>query len=281
MNVSQLLAGKYIIAVSGGIDSVVLLDYLYRYQKNVELIVAHFDHGIREDAQEDAAFVRKITQRYDLQYEVSKGELGVDASEEVAREARYEFLRKVKQKHDADGIITAHHANDVVETMIINLTRGTGWRGLCSLKNTKELHRPLLQTLKSEILHYAKEEKLTWREDSTNNEIKYLRNNVRHNIMPYVDIKEWLALYEKQIDLQRDIDSEIRKLASKKRYDFIMLPQAVALEILRENFHITRPQALHLLLSIKTGREASIVEIAKGKRITLTRDSFIVHQESS
>ncbi len=276
MNVSQLLSGKYIIAVSGGVDSVVLLDYISRYQKDVELIVAHFDHGIREDTADDVAFVTKLAKQYGVPYEIQKGELGVGASEEMARIARYHFLRDMKEKHTAQGIITAHHANDVVETMILNLIRGTGWRGLCSLRNTEELHRPLLQTPKSDILTYAEKEGLSWREDSTNRDMKYLRNNIRQNIMPRVDLKPWLELFNKQLKLRNDIDIEVKNISSRKRYDFIMWPQAVALEVLRKEINITRPQAMQTLLGIKTGREGNVIEIAKDKKITLTRDSFIV-----
>lgn len=276
MNVSQLSSGKYIIAVSGGIDSVVLLDYLHRTQPEIDLVVAHVDHGIRQDSEEDGKFVSELAKLYQLPYETKRAELGPEASEEVARNVRYDFLREVRQKYEAKGIITAHHANDVVETMIINIVRGTGWRGLCSLRSTNELYRPLLSVVKAEIQNYAQQKQLSWREDTTNTDRKYLRNEVRQSIMPHIDIGVWMKLYNQQVALLDDIDQEISRMVSRKRYDFIMWPEEVALEILRKEFNITRPQASRLLLGIKVGNIGNTIEISRGQVLTLTRDSFVV-----
>jgi tRNA(Ile)-lysidine synthetase-like protein len=128
----QLPKGRYVVAVSGGVDSVVLLDALSKLP-NLELVVAHLDHGIREDSIEDRRFVASLAASYGLVFEYGEGRLGSGASEATAREARYNFLRGVKMKHDAKAIITAHHQDDLIETAILNMLRGTGRKGLTSL----------------------------------------------------------------------------------------------------------------------------------------------------
>ncbi|MHB8136206.1 MAG: tRNA lysidine(34) synthetase TilS [Anaerolineaceae bacterium] len=176
---------KYVVAVSGGVDSVVLLDMLINnnlpaiYQlpfTNYQLIVAHFDHGIRDDSKSDAIFVAKLAEQYKLPFETKREELGKGASEEEARDRRYKFLRSVAKKYDAK-LVTAHHADDVIETILINIMRGTGWRGLAAIDS--DIVRPLTDMLKSEIIDYAIKNKLNWREDSTNKQNVYLRNRIR------------------------------------------------------------------------------------------------------
>ncbi len=186
------------MAVSGGVDSVVLLDLLvsnFKLQTSkFKLVVAHFDHGIRTDASTDRKFVQALAKKYDLPFEYSEGRLGPQASEALAREKRYEFLRSVRKKYKAKAIITAHHEDDLLETAIINLLRGTGRRGLSSLSSNPEIKRPLLGFSKKEILSYARKSKLNWREDPTNRDEKYLRNWVRHNIIPVLTSQQRKAL---------------------------------------------------------------------------------------
>src|SRR5437764_343012 len=124
--------GKYVVAVSGGVDSVALLDMLAR-SDDLKLVVAHFDHGIRKDSAKDRKFVEDLAKNYDLPFVYEEGHLGSGTSEAVARGARYDFLHRVKKSHGAQAIITAHHQDDVLETAIINLLRGTGRKGLTSL----------------------------------------------------------------------------------------------------------------------------------------------------
>lgn len=175
----QLLApGKYIVAVSGGVDSVVLLDMLHK-NAQLDLIVAHVDHGIRGDSSEDADFVAALANLRGLPYESTELSLGALASEDTARCYRYDFLHEVCAKHKAAAIVTAHHQDDRIETAAINTLRGTMRKGLVSLKSTDSIKRPLLDLTKDQIWRYAVEHKLEWREDSTNNTMDYLRNRVR------------------------------------------------------------------------------------------------------
>ncbi|MBP7760388.1 tRNA lysidine(34) synthetase TilS [Candidatus Saccharibacteria bacterium] len=207
----------YIVAVSGGIDSVVLLDMLCRSEEGREkreacYVVAHVDHGIRDDSHDDALFVGRLAQRYGLVYESTQLRLGARASEESARDARYQFLNEVKKRHKAEAIVTAHHQDDVLETMIINLIRGTGWRGLCSLREHSGMLRPLLTMSKADVVRYAIGHELEWRDDSTNDDPRYLRNYIRHTIMRALQPdqrRELVRLYQSQAVLVDEIDTDI------------------------------------------------------------------------
>lgn len=231
----------YVVAVSGGVDSVALLHILHG-TPGVQLIVAHYDHGIREDSAADREFVEYLAKLYDVAFAYDEGRLGAGASEAAAREARYAFLRRVKAASGAQAIVTAHHEDDVFETAIINLLRGTGRKGLSSLNSTDELYRPLLTTPKKNLLAYARAHKLQWREDSTNASDDYLRNYVRHHILPKFDDAACDRL-RKLIATTRETNVQIDQMLAEQlhlqpdydvldRHWFIMLPHAVAREII-------------------------------------------------
>lgn len=270
----------YVVAVSGGVDSVVLLDQLAR-RAQARLIVAHVDHGIRENSAEDAAFVATCAKMYVLPFESIRLELGRGASEEKAREARWEFLRRIQRLHQADAIVTAHHADDVVETMIINLLRGTGWRGIASLRETGEIKRPLLTTRKHELVEYTRAHELQWREDETNRDTRYLRNHVRHDIMPRCNDAQFSALfnlYRQQVDLRAEIEREVAALSpALRRYCFVMWPDEVACEVLRAMVGaLTRQELARLLLFVRTARSAKCLELSNGKTVRVDTREFIV-----
>jgi tRNA(Ile)-lysidine synthase len=234
----------YIVAVSGGVDSVVLLHKLVSRYSNDDTvrpryIVAHFDHGIRPDSRSDAEFVQSLANQYDVEFELGEGKLGPNASEAVARDARYAFLRSIKSKYHADRIITAHHQDDVLETMVLNMIRGTGPRGLSPMNNQIDILRPLINRTKIELIDYANEFHLVWREDSTNTDEKYMRNYIRKNMMPKLEsARENFLEINKTIEkLYHDIDMRIATMLPKQnilsRVWFVGLPYAVQKEIMR------------------------------------------------
>lgn len=236
----------YIVAVSGGVDSVVLLHKIIANVdktstlsiKTPKYVIAHFDHGIRSDSNLDAEFVAKLAEKYGLEFELGKGNLGVEASEAQARRARYNFLRSVKEKHKASKIITAHHQDDVLESMVINIVRGTGPRGLSPM-STKDILRPLINSRKEDLIKYAKEKNLIWREDSTNTDEKYLRNKLRKKVMPKLDKsrQELLGINKKAESLYQDIDIRLSGMLPKNnslsRSRFVLLPYLVQKELMR------------------------------------------------
>lgn len=282
---------KYIVAVSGGVDSVALLHMLYEMQRNqphLELVVAHADHGIREDSASDKELVENLAERYGLPFVCAELGLPSDCSEEVARAERYKWLEKMQREYRADAVVTAHHQDDQIETIMINLLRGTGWRGLASLRTTDERFRPLLDLPKAHLVRYAIDHDLEWREDSTNDDVRYLRNYIRQGYMgrlPLATRQQLSGLAAKQRRLRDDIETEIavvlesvRDEVGLHRYNLIMLPDAVALEVLRlatkgevEPTHLRR-----LLHFVKTGRQGAVLNLGKGRNALLTKRSLIV-----
>ena len=265
---------NYLVAVSGGVDSVVLLDTLVK-EGGHDLAVAHFDHGIREDSAEDARFVARLAEKYGLPYEMKREELGSNASEEVARTRRYAFLREAAKKHDAI-IATAHHVNDIAETIAVNVTRGTGWRGVAVLAS--DVYRPLLAMTKHEIIAYAETNGLDWREDSTNASDAYLRNRLRRKFKSEDVVWQLAALRASQVLLRDEIDSESRRLLGGmngvySRYFFTHIDAVVAVELLRAlavdslGHSLIRPQLERALLAIKTARPGSSFPFGSGQLI--------------
>jgi tRNA(Ile)-lysidine synthetase-like protein len=239
MNIS-VKPGKHVVAVSGGVDSMVLLHMLHA-MPGLQLIVAHFDHGIRADSAADRNLVEQTAHQYNLPFVYEGAELGTGASEATARQARYDFLERVRQQNNADAIITAHHQDDLIETAIINMLRGTGRKGLSSLASAGDLLRPLLDSTKQEMYDYAKEHQLEWHEDSTNTADDYLRNYIRHHLLPRFTAAERdkLLAYIKKAQATNPLIDELLLQTmgldiSKKvdRGQFIMLPFDVSCELM-------------------------------------------------
>jgi tRNA(Ile)-lysidine synthetase-like protein len=278
---------KYLVAVSGGVDSVALLDMLVK-RGGHQLIVAHFDHGMRPDSAADARFVEALAGRYKVPFATKREELGKNASEATARAHRYAFLHSEAEKTGAI-IVTAHHLNDLVETVAINLRRGTGWQGLAVL-GSLNIVRPLITMTKEELRDYALRQRLEWVEDSTNNEQKYLRNKLRAftSLLSDETQQKLLALRNKQVKLRDDIDKEATRFLKSgreyNRYFFIVIEPEVALLLLRRAVECvtrkapTRPQAMRALLAIKTARAGSTAQIGEGVLLRFTATVFIVEQ---
>ncbi|MDB5179667.1 MAG: hypothetical protein JWN12_299 [Candidatus Saccharibacteria bacterium] len=268
----------YIVAVSGGVDSIALLHMLTQTTDH-EIVVAHFDHGTRDDSAEDATFVGGLAAEYGFQFETLREELGPNTSEEIARNRRYAFLRDIAKKYNG-RIMTAHHADDVVETIAINFHRGTGWRGLAVLDS--DILRPLLLLTKADLIEYAEQRKLSWREDSTNASDKYLRNRLRRlarDLDPDTK-RELLALRSQQLESKRWIDQGIAELVGSgpnySRYFFTHIPSQVAIECLRyvTTAKLTRPQLERALLAIKTASPKSSYQAGSGLAFDFTTRNF-------
>jgi tRNA(Ile)-lysidine synthase len=232
--------GKYVVAVSGGVDSIVLLDLLNQNPK-LELMVAHYDHGIRKDSNKDRVLVEKMAKKYGNELYYEAGKLGPDTAEALARSKRYEFLNSVKKKTKSLSVITAHHQDDLIETAIINLLRGTNRHGLSSMYS-KDIIRPLLPYPKQDLVTYATTHNLAWHEDSTNTDSKYLRNYIRQEIIPKFTVKErdnLLSIIKEsngsnqQIDIiLSDLISDNSKNGQISRDWFISLPHNIAREVM-------------------------------------------------
>ena len=174
-----------IAAVSGGADSVALVFALYLLKDSlgISLEAAHFNHGLRgEESDRDAAFVRTLCGRYDIPlhlggYQVTAGEKGLEAA---ARDARYGFFSTLSGK-----IATAHTADDNAETVLMHLVRGTGLKGLGGISPVRgNVIRPMLEITRAEVLTFLEEYHLSFVEDSSNSTDAFLRNRLRHHVMP-------------------------------------------------------------------------------------------------
>lgn len=279
----QLLSkGKYIIAVSGGVDSIALLNMLtVNKLSNLELIVAHFDHGIRPDSHKDKELVKRTAEKYGLKFESESGKLGPNASEEVARAARYKFLESARQRHRADAIVTAHHQDDVLETVIINVLRGTGRRGLSSLKSEDKLLRPLLGYTKQELLDYAVKQKLDWREDATNNDTAYLRNYIRQAIIPKLSDaqkKQLMTIYETahSVNIKLDILLDGLMSGNKNWLDkklLLSLPHVVAKELIAHWLRRNNRRDFDSKIIERIAVDAK--RLQAGKRIPVYQNAYI------
>ena len=278
------------VAVSGGVDSVVLLDLLRMYP-GVKLVVAHFDHGIRPDSGRDREFVQHLAARHNLPFVYDRAELGKDASEAQARTARYKFLNKVREASAADAIITAHHQDDVLETALINLLRGTGRKGLSSLKSTDDMVRPLLHATKAEVRDYARRHHLTWREDSTNEDTKYLRNHIRHNIVPQFSASDRAKLVEVTARMH-EINNELDNWFSSElkpelvREWFALLPHDVAKEVMAawlrlHGIHDFDKKMLErITVAAKVSAPNRVIDVANGKIIHVGKTNLALsHNE--
>ncbi len=179
---------KFLLAISGGVDSMVLLNLFAK--SNLQFQVAHLNYGLRgTDSEEDQQLVEKICKKYQIPfhlYEVSEiDNKPKNSIQDWARNLRYDFFRKIQQEQNLDFIVTAHHLNDEVETFIINLSKASGIKGLSGIPvNQNAILRPLLGFSKDEIYDFAKENKIEFREDLSNQKSDYLRNKIRNEIVP-------------------------------------------------------------------------------------------------
>lgn len=195
---------RIVVGVSGGADSVCLLLLLLEYQKKVSfrLAVVHVNHGIREEAREDAAYVGRLCREYSLPFFLYERSVPAIAKreklsmEEAGRKVRYEAFEEAltawnSKENEADStgrIAVAHHSMDSAETMLFNLFRGTGIRGLAGIRPIRgKIIRPLLCLSRDEIELYLRQRNISWCIDSTNEEDTYTRNKIRNQLFPYVE----------------------------------------------------------------------------------------------
>lgn len=180
----------FILAVSGGADSISLL-HAFKYL-NLRILALHCNFSLRgKESDMDEQFVKRFCDSYGIDHSVKKFNTLAYAREKslsiemAARELRYDWFREMKKKKKMDYIVVAHHADDVAETLLINLCRGTGIKGLTGIKPVNgDILRPLLECSRADILRYIEAHQLGFRTDSTNNSLDYLRNKIRHQVIP-------------------------------------------------------------------------------------------------
>lgn len=282
------LSGKYVLAISGGVDSVTLLDLVIKGTLDKSnIIIAHVDHGIREDSYQDLNLVKDLAQKYNLTFHYKVLELGPNTSEDKARNYRYSFLNSVMSQTKAKSLITAHHQDDLIETILINLIRGTNRKGLTSLSSNDQIYRPMLAYSKKEIIDYAKKNKLKWREDSTNTNTDYLRNHLRLNVlknMSKLDRQKIININKNQKDLNNQIDSILENIYSQKinqnkldrlwfnTIDFKTQKEILSHWLRRSGLkEFNAKQIERTVNSLKTASPGAIIEVSKGYNFDIDR----------
>lgn len=204
IDVKQFKKQHVTVALSGGGDSVALLHYLKMH--NIELAAVHIHHGIRQkEADADAAFVQELCAKWQIPLFLKKfavptlarqNKIGV---EEMGRKVRYGVFHELL-KGQTDTIVTAHHSGDFVESVLCNLFRGSGLKGMQGIASTLwggKIVRPMLQVSKREILAYLQKNQLEWREDSSNQDVQYTRNFIRQSVLK--DVERYFPQYDKKI----------------------------------------------------------------------------------
>jgi len=312
---------KIVLGVSGGADSIALLYALHELRDHdLELIVAHLNHGLRGDeAERDARFVEQVAQSLNLPFEYKEvntlqfKEERQLSIEEAGRILRYEFFTDVFTKFTADKIATAHTLDDQAETVLMRLFRGSGLRGLSGIPPVSgNIIRPLIETRRSEIEDFLNSSGIKWVEDSTNKEAVFLRNKIRLDLLP--ELKNYNPQIHTTLARTADIlriDQDFIKISGMKEYKKICSPmgseiisdlgkykklhQAIRFFILRHSLetvkqningislrHITA--ADEFLLSESTSGEIEFpgeITIAKGYDYFLVTSKFEISKKFS
>jgi len=211
---------KTLLTVSGGVDSVVMCDLFYK--AGFPFAIAHCNFQLRGDESDaDEKFVKDLGKKYNVEVYTIKFDTGKYAAEKkistqlAARELRYEWFEKLRTDNDFQLIATAHHLNDNIETIIYNLAKGTGIRGLRGIPVRQgNIVRPILFASREEIETFQKEQGLEFREDSSNQSDKYSRNKIRHHIIPL--LKEINPSLENTFAEKIDLFTELEELYEKK-----------------------------------------------------------------
>jgi tRNA(Ile)-lysidine synthase len=214
--------------------------------RGLRLVAAHLDHGLRPDSPEDADFCRSLCGRLEVPLHAAAADVSARARrergglEQAARRERYAFLLRVREETGAAAIAVAHTRDDQAETFLMRLLRGAGATGLGGMRpRVGHVIRPLLGVSREEVLAHLRDRGLGWREDPTNRDLRYLRNRVRHELLPYLEarfnpaLREGLArtaglLAEDAAHLRREADALLERIARAEGARVVLDPSALA-----------------------------------------------------
>lgn len=297
---------KTLLAVSGGIDSIVLCHLFH--QVNLPFGIAHCNFKLREsDSDKDEIFVKKLAVEfavpfYSTSFETEKmAKSRKQSIQVVARHLRYSWLDKIRMENGFDYLATAHHLNDSVETVLYNFTKGCGIRGLHGiLPKVGNIVRPLLFATKAEIENFAKKGNIKWREDVSNAADKYARNKIRHHVIPNLEtlnpnfiqtageninrLRQTEALYHFAIKkLEADLvkkGANTLKINIKKLLDS-PAPLTILFEILKP-YHFNNRQVEQIIQSMENSENGKFVGktfFAKDYCLLLDREFLILKKE--
>lgn len=225
-----------VVAVSGGPDSMTLLSLLtqIRKKKHIDIICAHVNHKIRKESEEEAKFVQDYCKKKKVKFEKMEiEEYGENNFHDEARKKRYDFFEKVLKKYNSYYLMTAHHGDDLMETILMRLVRGSSMKGYSGFQKTVEhsnytIIRPLIEATKEEIEYYAKRHKIPFVTDKSNSNDKYTRNRYRKYILPKLKEEEEnvhlkFSKFSKMAHLyDHYVEKEVKKYIEKVYIDNIL-----------------------------------------------------------
>ena len=298
---------KILVAVSGGVDSVVLLDLFVK--AGYHIAIAHCNFKLRgNESDSDELFVKKLAEQYNTGLFVKTCPAGDFANEqsisiqEAARELRYDFFEKLIKTKRFDKVAVAHHADDDLETFFINLMRGSGLQGLKGMPVQRDnIIRPLMFATRKQIEDYANKHGISWRNDSSNDSDKYLRNNIRHHLLPELRKinPDFKTLFQSLSHLKQDalvletlINNEKRKRFKEKEDQIIIpfenleqkLPPALWLYYLLKDFGFPQSETGKIANAVKkntTGKHffSETHELLIDRNEIIIRKRKTIHQE--
>lgn len=233
---------RLLLGVSGGPDSMALLHLLQALQEELSLtlFVAHVNHKLRPQAEDEAAFVAQAAQKFHLPFYLCEEDVAARAKQEkisvelAGRQVRYRFFARIQQQTDA-RLVTGHHKDDQVETVLMHLLRGTGVAGLSGMQADGAVLRPLLGVSKQELIAYLEAEGIPWVQDASNLKTDYFRNRLRHELLPLLKQLQpgaeqaLLTLSENARDAKEIMDDAVGTflLQAQVQNDEILLPAAL------------------------------------------------------
>lgn len=267
---------KIAIALSGGVDSIVLFHLLVTEYKDSykELVVFHINHGLREESYEEAEFVEKFVKDFDVKFykeELNMSDLERDShtSEEMlARELRYQAFNKMAKLEGVTKLLTAHHKNDQVENILMRLLTGRSINHSLAICEEIEMagltiYRPLLNSLKAELEEYAKEKDLHYYVDATNFDTDYTRNNIRHNIVPLLnDINS--GSFDNLINFAnyyQNINNNLKKTILSKKDNYIFSRDEDKISLVKDKFLELNEEEMYFLLKDLITDELGVFDV--------------------
>ena len=267
---------KIAIALSGGVDSIVLFHLLVTEYKDSykQLVVFHINHGLRKESHEEAEFVERFVKDFDVKFykeELNMSGLERDShtSEEMlARELRYQAFNKMSKLEGVTKLLTAHHKNDQVENILMRLLTGRSIDHSLAICEEIEMagltiYRPLLNSLKAELEEYAKEKNLHYYVDATNFDTDYTRNNIRHNIVPLLnDINS--GSFDNLINFAnyyQNINNNLKKAILSNKDNYIFSRDEDKISLVKDKFLELNEEEMYFLLKDLITDELGVFDI--------------------
>ena len=267
---------KIAIALSGGVDSIVLFHLLVTEYKDSykQLVVFHINHGLREESYEEAEFVEKFVKDFDVKFykeELNMSDIERDShtSEEMlARELRYQAFNKMAKLEGVTKLLTAHHKNDQVENILMRLLTGRSIDHSLAICEEIEMvgltiYRPLLNSLKAELEEYAKEKNLHYYVDATNFDTDYTRNNIRHNIVPLLnDINS--GSFDNLINFAnyyQNINNNLKKAILSNKDNYIFSRDEDKISLVKDKFLELNEEEMYFLLKDLITDELGVFDV--------------------